>query len=896
MKTGVIKSLLLFSLFALTFNAQIFSNNNISENISQPEFGPRPAGMPNLGVTESRKNAKPISTRKHRSRVKPDLSLTTASMPEQITISSHTEPAKIAPIAPKAADQSTACPVEQKPVTSPIKPVKIAPPLPKIKPAQRLKAAQIEKKQNAACAAEQISEASSIEPINIAPQIPEMPQAAPIIPKQEEDIGKTWPFQKKFLYDTKKTRKKLLKNGFRKIEIPLDGPSAKAEISQEQAAAIAEQIYPIFKKLVQNPNQITKDEMKIVGPLLQTAQNNPNISQIIGYIQGNKQTEAINGIAKIIIETVQNEENQQNDSYSQRKLNALFLERPNARATIIFSPGFWPGEKEKFAPFIKIAPKDCNLLFLEFSGHGENSGAFYLETLKLLFNISSYSISDYNELIACTSYTASTLAKNKPIILFGWCAGGFVAAKALTKLKEMSTPENDLIKMLNIKGLIIDSGFGAIKDVAPKIGQYIKEQKLKCLKPTDNNVGICSWLGGTVGFVLNFIKKGIAGTAQLIIDILVDVTKPGVNNQEETNIFNKIASVADTNILFIHSKDDVFTAISNAKKLHNSVKAANPQNDDFLETEGNCHATNHLKHKEIYKARLKEWLIKVVGPEIPQPGEPEKKENPEKPTKDKEQTKDGQVKNKNIERMIKIIDKIIEIVDSGALEGNEKESARKEVDDLGKEFFTLLQNPESNIPDEAKALIVQKFQELEKSSLEKKPKEDQIRILKEIKNILLDLNPTQMSKENSLEKDNAKRKEMDNKEKFDPKRYFGNTPEDKKNNEDSKKQGSESKKNDSNYSPSRSDYSGPDSRNYGSPSSNNAKGISSSGPKNYGGSGGYGNMDWSPSHYDGNANNQNQNDEEKKPVLTESEFLRIDPDYDQDPEMKDKPDKKGWFF
>jgi len=205
--------------------------------------------------------------------------------------------------------------------------------------------------------------------------------------------------------------------------------------------------------------------------------------------------------------------NQQGQPDGKINIKGLFLDRgAESRATIIFIPGFLPGKKENFAPFVRIAPQDCNLLFAELRNHGESGGTQLplpclneescfgdccnpssccgnagclglpnflspcglLKKLPFFLTLGSYGILEMQDIISVIQHTVMTT--QKPVILFGWCAGAFLAARSLIALRQGGPQLAPLYRF--VAGLMFDSGFGSIREMIPAIYREKDEKML----------------------------------------------------------------------------------------------------------------------------------------------------------------------------------------------------------------------------------------------------------------------------------------------------------------------------------------------------------------------------------------------------------------------------------
>lgn len=280
------------------------------------------------------------------------------------------------------------------------------------------------------------------------------------------------------------------------------------------------------------------------------------------------------------------------------KLSGLFLERKDARATIIFTHGFCPGGKEAFAPFLKLAPDYCNLLFIDLKGYGESEGP------NMLYNINNYGSEEYKDILGAIKFVnTNETTKNTPVIVFGWCAGAFNSATALTKLQASSTPSDNKIKNSHIKGLIFDSGFGSISEISDVPKKHIQESYLP-------GVFAKFYSGNKKRASQSYICQLTILMLAPLFKILEFFIKPQIQKREaQTNLYDKIQDLK-TPVLIIHSQDDTYAKWDNVKELSDSI----PNKEIWLIEKGKSgHANNHLKVKQEYKDHLQAWTDAILA-------------------------------------------------------------------------------------------------------------------------------------------------------------------------------------------------------------------------------------------------------------------------------------------
>ena len=387
-----------------------------------------------------------------------------------------------------------------------------------------------------------------------------------------------------------------------------------------------------------------------------------------------------------------------------RNLRGIFLEKPNARATVVFTAGFWPGKKEPFAPFVKLAPKDCNLFFIELTNHGESDdysvcestttcltpscftlpslnclqiprlpnifGCSICKLLKFIGNLKKYGTKEHFDIRGALEYTAQKTG-GKPIVLFGWCAGGFHVIKTIIKLQEMNQQTGqDLLQMYNIQGLIVDSAVTSLTNTIKWLPNYIQKHYLA---KTPQSKGF--W--GKIKSVATSITKDFL---RLFLLALESWIKPTLEkNKAETNLHKNIEKLENIPVLAIHCKNDELTKWKDSKKLIDKI-----QNADLWLIENSSHVKNHLKHKEEYKQRMENWLNKII------------KKGPKK-----------QMQKKILEQMIHLVNQIIKLIDSST-----DDNPKKQFLNLLQQFATLLNMPNNGLSQDDKDQIAQIFTEI----------------------------------------------------------------------------------------------------------------------------------------------------------------------------------------
>ncbi len=270
-------------------------------------------------------------------------------------------------------------------------------------------------------------------------------------------------------------------------------------------------------------------------------------------------------------------------------LHGLFLSRPHATSNVIICAGWFPGKKEGMATFYNLLPTDCNILFFDARGHGSSDGS-------LLWKLWEYGVHEYKDVLGAISYLNNTNS-SLPIVIIGICSGAFNAAHAIIDLTK-----NNNIEHSHVKGLVFDSGWGSVTEIArtaPPAG--IEKRLINLLKNVYKNK--------------NHIKQSyIFKLCSLITNINYKIsyytcTKHVTNYYERiTTLFDKIHCIS-TPILFIHSCDDTYAIKSDAIRLSQLAPHAT-----CWWIKESFHAKHHLIHKELYKKKLHDFLNSILRP------------------------------------------------------------------------------------------------------------------------------------------------------------------------------------------------------------------------------------------------------------------------------------------
>ena len=271
-----------------------------------------------------------------------------------------------------------------------------------------------------------------------------------------------------------------------------------------------------------------------------------------------------------------------------QSINYLYLKRPDARYTILFCAGFLPGRKEGLASYYAMLPDDCNILFFDARAHGKSQGELILW---------KYGTQEYKDIIAATKFAHNQ--SNAPIIIHGTCAGAFHAAHAVLEMQR-----RDLVTILNIKGLIFDSGWGNVKTTAYSSFHENAQSMLlnKCAQlygAKDKEKVKNRWLYKGASQLLHVTARALHSF----------VAKPILSIKEyQTKLSGKMSRIAIPTY-FIHSTDDMEAPIGPVKQLAAQVK----NKQCWWIDKPSRHACHNLKFKQEYKKNLLNFIDTNVG-------------------------------------------------------------------------------------------------------------------------------------------------------------------------------------------------------------------------------------------------------------------------------------------
>lgn len=272
------------------------------------------------------------------------------------------------------------------------------------------------------------------------------------------------------------------------------------------------------------------------------------------------------------------------DSPDDHKINYLLLERPEAEYTVILCAGWIPGRKEGIATFYALLPENCNILFFDARGHGKSDGLLLIRTW-------IYGQHEYKDILGALNFVRART--DKPIIIYGVCAGTFHAAHALLHLIK-----EEKIEEYCIKGFVFDSGWASLLTVSWSVPTAKANESLAH--------AWANLYGKKWKEVLSTIPYRVTSyllTKLLAIVHIVGFFVPFAIQEKNTNLFDKI-ELLPIPIFYIHSHDDNYAPIAHAKYLAKKSQKA----QTWWIQEPSKHACHCLKYKHAYREKLHKFL------------------------------------------------------------------------------------------------------------------------------------------------------------------------------------------------------------------------------------------------------------------------------------------------
>lgn len=252
------------------------------------------------------------------------------------------------------------------------------------------------------------------------------------------------------------------------------------------------------------------------------------------------------------------------------KLTGLLLFKPYHQGTIICCEGYHSGTRFDAAALTPLIPDNYNILYF-------NQRGLYPSHGKSLKNLWFFGLYQYQDIIGALQFV-NTLS-NKPIILWGTCAGAFNAVHALLQLQQQH-------KAYPIKGLIFDSGWSCVSDTANTFSKNMIHKVMAV---------------PTISKPNSIIEKIGCGVLMLLKKIcLLDYCFAQYDGQ--TTLIDKMHAISIP-VLFIHSKNDAIAPYEQVQQL-----IAQTSHAFSWIVEESTHSMIHIKQKSQYQQILTQFL------------------------------------------------------------------------------------------------------------------------------------------------------------------------------------------------------------------------------------------------------------------------------------------------
>ncbi len=259
----------------------------------------------------------------------------------------------------------------------------------------------------------------------------------------------------------------------------------------------------------------------------------------------------------------------------QMTINAIMLDqhqKHQVTTTLISCPGFVPGRKEGMTTlYAMLQDQPYNFIFIDSRGHGKSDGQ-----LLTFQGIKEYGKHQFLDVVATIQFIAHyNKEHNIPsdIVIHGLCAGAFHTIKAVAYLKA-----HDPESYACIKGIIFDSGWPAIVDIAESV--VSAEATKRC---SDYCIPFLAPLARyAIVQIYRFFFKDEHSLQESILQAINEIDQP---------------------ILFIHAEQDNFVPIHHIYPLMRQAKSP-----ALWSVQDSGHVSNHLQHKDQYTEQLQKFI------------------------------------------------------------------------------------------------------------------------------------------------------------------------------------------------------------------------------------------------------------------------------------------------
>lgn len=268
-------------------------------------------------------------------------------------------------------------------------------------------------------------------------------------------------------------------------------------------------------------------------------------------------------------------------------ISGLYLERPDARCTVICCAGWYPGRKEGMASLYPLIPEDCNILFFDARGHGQSESSLW-------WHVWNYGTQEYLDIHGALDFV--TTNKKLPVILLGVCAGAFNAVHASIRVADTSS-------YMPIVGVVFDSGWTSVDTIAytALAGQSDRAIARGIAHLYSGNRKVAdTWLfaigSGCVRFLLSGIKLLFFKGGFMYYDARVD-------------LYRSIKAMPyKIPVLFIHAQDDTYAQIG---PVHALAALIEDKRCWWIEKPSK-HACHYLKYTQEYRAHLHAFIDELI--------------------------------------------------------------------------------------------------------------------------------------------------------------------------------------------------------------------------------------------------------------------------------------------
>ena len=262
-----------------------------------------------------------------------------------------------------------------------------------------------------------------------------------------------------------------------------------------------------------------------------------------------------------------------------KKINALLRFHPKAVANVIVLVGWNPGRVEGASLLMDMLSREkYNILFVNVRYHGRS------EPGSLWWHLTDLGVHEPKDVIAALNFlryqtrhimngTTTIDTTQKPIFIYGICAGAFHALNAVKDLKK------DEVDQLGLRGIIADGAWGRVSEVVKETGLAMGSKN----KVAQKLLMIVKWL-----FFDRSFKR----------------------HESKTCLYGKIGDL-QVPVYFFHAKDDERARLKHVKALLGDLHRTGKNPSVYL-FDGNCHGALYLKWKYLFRNALVAFLASRI--------------------------------------------------------------------------------------------------------------------------------------------------------------------------------------------------------------------------------------------------------------------------------------------